>query len=239
MIRLLSIALFITTLAGSAFALPVQDRIDRAHTISTSQYVDPIDVAGASSAPFEEILVSPVMAQDTKQVSPEVTPAPVQVAPVANEPVPVPEVVAEAESAVPTPDSIDSFGDLVVFIGGYIEEIVIVAIAWALRKLPAQLYAVFVTARWEQIARSAIKAGINGIKNAVPDGPLEMSTGIAVLDLALVFVLKYAPSSLVKWVGGPEAVAEKLWARLDLAKTAGNPNFAAIALKAEQAVKSS
>jgi hypothetical protein len=225
---ILTLAVFVTS--APALALDTQARIDRAHTLATLSVMSVAEEAALDSADVQ-------MAQATTP------PAPVgnfagEVAPVANEPTPVPEVVAEAESAVPTTDQIDSFGDLVVFLGGYIEEILMVVITWALRKLPGQFYAMFVTARWEQIARSAIRSGVNGVASAV-DGPMNMTTGVQVLDVALVFVLRYAPAFIVKWVGGPEAVAEKLWTRLDLTKDATAPNFAAIAARAEQAVKSS
>ncbi|WP_291209041.1 hypothetical protein [Hyphomonas sp.] len=128
------------------------------------------------------------------------------------EPVPV-----EAESTIPNPDEIRSWGDLVTWLGGYIEEIVLVFIAFGIRLLPGQLYAILVTARWEQIAANAIRFGINRVAGTLADKPIvDSAQGQSVLNQALVFALQYGPGFLIKWVGGPKAVAEKLAARLNL-----------------------
>lgn len=110
-----------------------------------------------------------------------------------------------------------------------IGSIVFALVAWALRQLPAQIYAILVTARADQLIQKAIDYGVNAVKDATKDKTLEVNVGNQVLAKALQYVLDNAPGWLTTWLGGPEAIANKIWARLKLEPAASDNDVAAIA----------
>lgn len=104
------------------------------------------------------------------------------------------------------------------------------AIAWllasaalvALRRLPANLVAVFGNARVELLLQNAIGYGLNAVAGAVKGKTLEVNVGNQVLAQALQYAVDHAPGWLQSWAGGPEGLAKKIWARLDLGEGASD-----------------
>ena len=90
------------------------------------------------------------------------------------------------------------------------------AIAWAGRKLPAQLFSILVTLRVEQFLKNAIEYGINAVAEASKDKKLSVDVGNEVLAKALQYIVDNAPGWLISWMGGQEGIAQKIWARLNL-----------------------
>lgn len=110
------------------------------------------------------------------------------------------------------------------------------AIAWLLasaalvllRRLPANLVAVFGNARVELLLQNAIGYGLNAVAGAVKDKKLEVDVGNQVLAQALQYAVDNAPGWLQSWAGGPEGLAKKIWARLDLGEGADDSAIPAI-----------
>ena len=102
------------------------------------------------------------------------------------------------------------------------------AVAWVLaslamvmlRKLPANLVAIFGNARVELLINNAVSYGLNAVAGAVKDKKLEVDVGNQVLREALQYAVDNAPGWLQSWAGGPEQLAKKIWARLDLGEGA-------------------
>jgi hypothetical protein len=96
------------------------------------------------------------------------------------------------------------------------------AALWAFRQLPANLVAAFGNARVEVLLNNAIGWGINAVAGAVKDKTLTVDVGNEVLAKALQYALDNAPSWLQSWAGGPEGIARKIWARLNLGEGASD-----------------
>lgn len=138
-----------------------------------------------------------------------------------------PETVAQATGE--TTKITWAWGALVSQWAGALGSLVLAVAAWALRLLPAQIYAILVTARADQLIAKAIDYGVNAVKDASKDKTLEVNVGNQVLAKALQYVLDNAPGWLTTWLGGPEAIAAKIWARLKLDPAASDTDVAAIA----------
>ncbi|WP_441280495.1 hypothetical protein [Tardiphaga sp. 862_B3_N1_1] len=104
------------------------------------------------------------------------------------------------------------------------------AIAWLLasvamvmlRKLPANIVAIFGNARVELLLNNAIGYGLNAVQGAVKDKALTVDVGNEVLAKALQYAVDNAPGWLQSWAGGPEGLAKKIWARLNLGEGASD-----------------
>lgn len=104
------------------------------------------------------------------------------------------------------------------------------AIAWLLasiamvmlRKLPANVVAIFGNARVELLLQNAIGYGLNAVQGAVKDKTLSVEVGNEVLAKALQYAVDNAPGWLQSWAGGPEGLAKKIWARLNLGEGASD-----------------
>lgn len=98
------------------------------------------------------------------------------------------------------------------------------AVAWLLasiamfllRKLPANIVAIFGNARVELLLTNAINYGVNAVAGAAKDKVLEVDVGNKVLAQALQYAIDNAPGWLQTWAGGPEGLAKKIWGRLNL-----------------------
>lgn len=110
------------------------------------------------------------------------------------------------------------------------------AVAWllvsagmlALRKLPANLVAVFGNARVELLLNNAVNYGLNAVAGAVKDKKLEVNVGNEVLAQALQYAVDNAPAWLQTWAGGPEGLAKKIWSRLNLDAGANSASIPSI-----------
>ncbi|MBR1004548.1 hypothetical protein ABIF65_003870 [Bradyrhizobium japonicum] len=91
---------------------------------------------------------------------------------------------------------------------------------WLLRQLPAQIYAILLSMRADQVIQKGIDYAINMVAGATKDRVLTADVHNAVLAQALQYVLDHAPGWLQSWMGGPDAIAEKIVARLNLAPEA-------------------
>ena len=117
------------------------------------------------------------------------------------------------------------------FAGDNLGILVAAAVAALLRRLPGELANMLAVLRVEQLLDRAIGYGINTAAGAARGRVLRVDVGNAVLAEALRYAVAQAPA-LVRWAGGPEGIAAKIWARLDLEGTAAAPDFAAAARKA-------
>lgn len=104
------------------------------------------------------------------------------------------------------------------------------AIAWLLasiamvmlRKLPANIVAIFGNARVELLLNNAIGYGLNAVEGAVKGKTLQVDVGNEVLAKALQYAVDNAPGWLQSWAGGPEGLAKKIWGRLNLGEGASD-----------------
>lgn len=101
--------------------------------------------------------------------------------------------------------------------------------AWLGRAIPSQIFAIMVSLRAEQFLQKAIEYGINSVRDASKDKKLTVNVGNEVLAKALQFVIDNVPDWIIKWMGGPDAIAEKIWARLELDEGANDLNVKQIA----------
>lgn len=113
------------------------------------------------------------------------------------------------------------------------EAIAIAAVAFLLRKIPGQFGSILMTMHVDQVLNKAIDYAINMVKGATKDKTLDVDVGNAVLARALQYVLDHSPAWLQSWMGGPELIAQKIIARLNLAPDAV-PDAAAATSKAAQ-----
>lgn len=77
----------------------------------------------------------------------------------------------------------------------------------------------------DQLLQRAIDYGVNAVKGATKDGNLNIPVGNAVLAHALQYVIDHAPGWLIKAAGGEDGLRQKIFARLNLATTAGLQDF--------------
>ncbi len=80
----------------------------------------------------------------------------------------------------------------------------------------ANLVAIFGNARVELLLSNAIGYGLNAVAGAVKGKTLDVDVGNQVLAAALQYAVDNAPGWLQSWAGGPEGLAKKIWARLNL-----------------------
>lgn len=125
-----------------------------------------------------------------------------------------PETVAQATSD--TTKVTWAYGAVIQQWASAIGTLAFAAVAWLLRLLPGQIYAVLVAARADQLLQKAIDYGINMVKGASKDKALSIDVHNEVLAKALQFVIDNAPGWLQTWMGGPEQIANKIVARLNI-----------------------
>lgn len=111
--------------------------------------------------------------------------------------------------------------------------LVFAAVMFALRQLPGQVYAILVSMRADQLLQKAIDYGINAVQGATKDKVLEVNVGNKVLAYAVQYVLDNAPKWLQDWMGGPEQIVKKIFARLNLDAAAAAPAPAAVVAEAK------
>lgn len=89
-----------------------------------------------------------------------------------------------------------------------------IAALWLIRKLPAQLAGILITVRAEQLLEKAISYAINAVAGATKDKPLSFNVGSEVAAKAVQYAIDNAPGWLVTWLGGTEAIRQKIIARI-------------------------
>jgi hypothetical protein len=138
-----------------------------------------------------------------------------------------PETVAQATSD--TTKVTWAYGVTVAQWASAIGTLVFAGVMWLLRLLPAQIYSLLVAARADQILQKGIDYAINMAVGASKDKALTVDVGNKVLAQALQYVLDHAPDWLTAWMGGPDQIAQKIVARLNLAPDAVPDVNAAVA----------
>ncbi|MEY9110386.1 hypothetical protein ABH999_006582 [Bradyrhizobium yuanmingense] len=134
-------------------------------------------------------------------------------------------VAAEASGTVTW-----SYGEWISQWAGALGTVLAAVAMWALRLLPGQIYAVLVAARADQIIQKGIDYGIAMAVGASKDNALTVNIGNDVLAQALQYVVDHAPGWLQAWMGGPEQIAQKIVARLNLVPEASPSIEAALAV---------
>ncbi|MCX5478437.1 hypothetical protein OSH08_05445 [Kaistia geumhonensis] len=89
-------------------------------------------------------------------------------------------------------------------------------VLWGLRQLPGALLQRLRTLQAEQILTMAMAYGLNAVAGAARGKVLSADVGNAVAAEALGYVVEHGPNRLIKWLGGEQAIREKIIARLDL-----------------------
>jgi hypothetical protein len=121
------------------------------------------------------------------------------------------------------------YGEILVAASGYIATALAAVVVWALRFLPGQARAASLTAGVDQLLAKAIAFGINATAGAVKNNVLTVEVSNRVLREALSYALLHGGPLVKKFAGSPVDIAEKLWARLEVAPEVSKPNFEAIA----------
>lgn len=93
-------------------------------------------------------------------------------------------------------------------------------IAWAFRFLPASVVQILQTMQVDQLLGKAIGYAINAVAGAEKDKVLKVDVANAVVATALQYVVDHAPAWLVSWMGGTDAIEQKILARLTVEPSA-------------------
>lgn len=136
-----------------------------------------------------------------------------------------PETVAQATGD--TTKVTWAYGAIIQQWAGAVSTLIMVAIAFALRQLPAQVYAILVSMRAEQLLQKALDYATNMVENATAGKSLSVDVHNEVLKQALQYVLDNAPGWLTSWLGGPDQIATKLIARMNIAPDVAGPDASA------------
>jgi protein-S-isoprenylcysteine O-methyltransferase Ste14 len=108
-------------------------------------------------------------------------------------------------------------GEWVQGIGTILIPLLGAASLWLIRKLPAQIAGILMSARADQILEKAVTYAINSVAGAAKDKQLTFTTGSQVVNEAVQYVVDHGPGWLINWLGGPEMIREKIIARIDVA----------------------
>ncbi|MGY3387800.1 hypothetical protein ACVWW6_000391 [Bradyrhizobium sp. USDA 3311] len=138
-----------------------------------------------------------------------------------------PETVAQATSDATKVTW--AYGAAISQWAGAIATLILAGVTWLLRLLPGQIYSILVAARADQIIQKGIDYAINMVVGASKDKALTVDVHNQVLAQALQYVLDHAPGWLQSWMGGPDQIAQKIVARLNLAPDAVPDLNAAVA----------
>lgn len=134
-----------------------------------------------------------------------------------------PETVAQATSE--TTKVTWAYGAVIQQWAQAIGALVFAGVAFMLRQLPAQIYAILVSVRADQLLQKAIAYAINMVQGATKDKALTFDVHNEVLRKALQYVLDNAPVWLQTWMGGPEQIAAKIVARLNIEANTPAPDI--------------
>lgn len=118
--------------------------------------------------------------------------------------------------SIPFGDWINAIAPTIIEIAG---AVLAVILAWAARLLPASLQSFInsqTIAQAEQLLEKAVDYGINAVAGASVGKTLSVDVGNQVIAQALNYVITHGPAWLINWLGGVEAIKQKIIARLPL-----------------------
>jgi hypothetical protein len=139
-------------------------------------------------------------------------------------------LMAQASPVVVEPDVVTiPYGEIISAAASYIATALIAVSMWALRFVPGQIRAMLMTMRVDQLLGKAIAFGVNATAGAVKDKVLTIEVSNRVLREALSYALLHGGPLVKRFAGSPVDIAEKLWARLEVAPEVSKPNFEAVA----------
>jgi hypothetical protein len=141
-----------------------------------------------------------------------------------------PETVAQATGE--TTKVTWAYGAIIQQWATALGSLIFAAVMFALRQLPAQIYAIIVSMRADQLLQKAIDYGVNAVEGATKDKTLNVDLGNKVLAQAVQYVLDNAPGWLQAWMGGPDQIVKKIFARLNLDPAASAPNTTTVLAQA-------
>lgn len=107
-------------------------------------------------------------------------------------------------------------GDWVKAAGEWVGPLLVATVLMMIRKLPPQIASLLMSMRVEQLLKRAIGYAINATASATADKPLTLDVGNKVVAEALAYAIKHGPLALIEWMGGADAIREKIIARLDI-----------------------
>lgn len=131
----------------------------------------------------------------------------------------------------PAPDVGVPYSDLLSTILDYITPILVGVIMWTFRFVPSRIRALLMTMQVEQLLSRAITFGINSVREATRDKTLTLDVSNKVLKEALAYALLHGGTIIRQFMGKPEDIAEKIWARLPVDAEAAKPNFSSLAVQ--------
>lgn len=146
-------------------------------------------------------------------------------------------IAAAPEAAFLLADTLTiPYGDMISGAADYAGTVLAGIVVWGLRFLPAQIYAMAMTARVDQLLIRAIIFGTNSVAGAARDKTLDIEVSNAVLKEALTFAIMHGGGMVKRFAGSPVDLAEKIWARLSVAEDVAKPDFATIAAQVAMAL---
>jgi len=123
----------------------------------------------------------------------------------------LPAIAFAADTSVAIP-----IGDWTAEIVAAAPAIIVALIAWALRKLPANISGVLQTMRADQLLEKAVAYGLNAVAGAEKGKTLDVNLGNQVLATAASYAIQHGAPAVIDWLGGSAAISEKIIARLNL-----------------------
>lgn len=132
---------------------------------------------------------------------------------------------AQSTTAVSVP-----VGDWLGYVDAALQTVLIAlvtaVVAVVLKFVPAGLRGILtsiLTPQVEQLLANAIGYGINTVTGAEKGKTLDINVGNAVAAQALQYVIDHGTGWLVSWAGGPDAILQKIIARLNLVAGTSTP----------------
>src|SRR5690606_8164895 len=99
-------------------------------------------------------------------------------------------------------------------------------LAWAMRLLPATPRAYIneqMVKQVEQLLNRAVQHGVNTAAANLRGREISIDVKHEVLEDALTYAIQHGPAKLIVWMGGEEAIREKIEARLPWAVAGTTP----------------
>ncbi|HTJ56692.1 MAG TPA: hypothetical protein VL418_03895 [Devosiaceae bacterium] len=108
---------------------------------------------------------------------------------------------------------------LINFVLPVVGIILTAALTWLARYLPAALKAYVTTQNIdaaEQLLERGVDFGLNRVEGAAVGKTLDVAVGSRVLATSAQYVIDHGPAKLIAWLGGEDAIRQKILARLSL-----------------------
>lgn len=103
--------------------------------------------------------------------------------------------------------------------------IIAAVVAWAFRNLPQSVVSILRTLQIEQVLTRAADYGINATRGAVKGKSLNVDVGNEAVAKAVQYAIDNAPRWLIDWAGGPDAIRDKIIARIPLGEDVGKSDI--------------